>query len=77
MSVFQLNQTIIWISYNLQENHPNIIIKLIRQFYFTAWWVSDQAVKIYIDEEDNRRSPPHDTTFVKHAILEHFKIKDR
>ncbi len=42
-----------------------------------AFWVSDMAIKIYIDEEDNRRPALYDTAFIKKAILEHFQIKDR
>jgi hypothetical protein len=44
---------------------------------FAAFWVAEQAIKIYIDEEDNRRPPPHDTAVIKKAILEHFNINDR
>lgn len=43
----------------------------------SAWWISDMAIKIMMDEEDNRRCPPHNTSFVKREILEHFQIKDR
>lgn len=43
----------------------------------SAFWVADQAIKIFIDEEDNRRCPPHDTTYIRKAIFEHFKITDR
>ena len=42
-----------------------------------AWWISDMAIKIMMDEEDNRRCPPPNTSFVKSEILEHFQIKDR
>jgi hypothetical protein len=45
--------------------------------FLAAFWVADQAIKIYIDEEDNRRPPPHDTAVMKKAILEHFNIADR
>ena len=39
--------------------------------------MSDTAIKIVIDEEDNRRCPPHDTKFVKQQILQHFQIKNK
>lgn len=35
------------------------------------------AVKIILDEEDNRRAPPYDTKVAKAAMLEHFEISDR
>lgn len=44
---------------------------------FSAWWISDMAIKIVMDEEDNRRTPPHNTDFVKREIFKHFQIKDR
>lgn len=43
----------------------------------SAWWISQMAIKIFMDEEDNRVAPPHDTKLVKEAILSHFNIKDR
>ena len=45
--------------------------------FVIAWWVADRAIKVIIDEDDNRRCPPHDTTFVRKVMLEHFKIKDK
>jgi hypothetical protein len=36
--------------------------------FFAASWVADQALKIYIDEEDNRR-PPHDSAVMKRQSL--------
>jgi hypothetical protein len=52
-------------------SNPMVFLNLI------AWWISDVAIKIVMDEEDNRRTPPHNTSFVKREILEHFQIKDR
>ena len=45
--------------------------------FFKAFWVAHTAVKIILDEEDNRRAPPYDTKVAKAAMLEHFEIKDR
>lgn len=42
-----------------------------------AWWISHMAIKIMMDDEDNRAAPPHDTAAVKAAILRHFNIKNR
>lgn len=42
-----------------------------------AWWISQMAIKIIMDEEDNRVASPYDTAAVKEAILRHFDIKDR
>lgn len=43
----------------------------------SAFWVAHTAVKIILDEEDNRRTPPYDTKVAKAAMLEHFEISDR
>jgi len=42
----------------------------------TAGWFSDVAIQILSDEEDNRRTPLHMTSFVKREIWGHFEIKD-
>ena len=43
----------------------------------SAFWVAHTAIKMVVDEEDNRRSPPHPTDVVKSVLLNHFQIKDR
>lgn len=46
-------------------------------YIIKAFWVAHTAVKIILDEEDNRRASPYDTKVAKAAMLEHFEIKDR
>jgi len=43
----------------------------------SAWWVAERTIKIIIDEEDNRRCPPHDTSYIRKAMRNHFQIKDK
>jgi len=43
----------------------------------SGWWISHLAIKIMMDEEDNRRPSPHDISCVKKLILEYFQITDR
>lgn len=43
----------------------------------SAFHISLNAVKTYIDHEDNKVPAPYDITFVRNAIMKHFQLKDR
>ena len=43
----------------------------------SAWWISQKAMKIWFDDEDNLIKSPHPTTAVANAVKEYFGIKDR
>lgn len=40
----------------------------------TAYWITQKAIKIVFDHEDNLKVSPYDITFVKEAMMKYFKV---
>lgn len=43
----------------------------------SGYWISQRAIKIYFDHEDNKVRSQHSVEAVKECVREHFGIKDR
>lgn len=43
----------------------------------SAYWITQKAIKIVFDHEDNLKVSPYDITFVKEAMMKYFKISER
>lgn len=43
-------------------------------FAYTAYWITQKAIKIVFDHEDNQKVSPYDITFVKEAMMKYFKV---
>lgn len=41
---------------------------------FIAYWITQKAIKIVFDHEDNLKVSPYDITFVKEAMMKYFKV---
>ncbi|CAH1257734.1 N-acetyl-D-glucosamine kinase-like isoform X1 [Branchiostoma lanceolatum] len=42
-----------------------------------AYWIAQKAVKYVFDFDDNFHEPPSDTSYLKLAMFEYFKVNDR
>ncbi|XP_048777730.1 N-acetyl-D-glucosamine kinase-like [Ostrea edulis] len=43
----------------------------------SAYWITQTAIKIVFDHEDNLKVSPHDISFVKDVMMKYFQISDR
>ncbi|XP_035673899.1 N-acetyl-D-glucosamine kinase-like isoform X3 [Branchiostoma floridae] len=43
----------------------------------SAYWIAQKAVKYVFDYDDNFHEPPSDTSYLKLAMFEYFKVNDR
>lgn len=43
----------------------------------SAWWISQRALKMVFDEDDNLGTPAHSTTVARGCIKRYFKVTDR
>lgn len=58
------------------KSELKIIIIFLTSFLlpFIAYWITQKAIKIVFDHEDNLKVSPYDITFVKEAMMKYFKV---
>ncbi len=44
-------------------------------FFFLAFWITHRVVKIYVDDDEGLVPSKYDTSTVKKAIFEYFKLR--
>lgn len=52
----------------------NFFFTFLHYLLLTAYWITQKAIKIVFDHEDNLKVSPYDITFVKEAMMKYFKV---